>query len=210
MLAKRVWSKLLGELDHPVEAAFEQDLLRIASVYLKNSSHKILECWFEGNTIWGRLETLYGTEAGRTLSGLIEYDKTPIGFSLRALGNKQQIVNQNLILVMPPLTFITYDAVSKPSNAKAWMQKIEFKKFLESAIHIPSNDYPQEVTTPSCACNQDFDTTASQVFIESINDPFSSQHSKKHIVCFGDRCFLLEHLDQMIDKELRALIEFYL
>jgi len=117
--------KFLGEMDHPdidfenVGKAYFNTRLRM--VLYEKLSHVITDIWFQGNEIFGRIETL-PTEHGYKMAKLLQR-KIPIGFSFRAFGEK--VVKNNKIYVDFFYCVTGYDAVTKPSFAGSFSEKTE-------------------------------------------------------------------------------------
>lgn len=103
----------LGELDHPETAVVE----------LKNASHRILDIWWEGDDLCGKLEVLHRTPAGGIVKGLLEHGVT-IGISSRGLGSVKNI-DENTVEVMEDFDLICWDLVSNPSTQRAFMEVIK-------------------------------------------------------------------------------------
>lgn len=112
---------LLGELDHPVT----REPTRLILVLYKEASHKILDVWWEGNKLYGILETLR-TPNGIIMKNLVE-DGIPIGFSLRAMGNLRPMWENGRSYkeVIGPFKIITWDSVSYPSHKEAKLVSIK-------------------------------------------------------------------------------------
>ena len=106
----------LGELDHPLDP----NPARQATVLYKEASHCITNLKLSGSNIVGIFETL-STTNGKNLFGLIK-DGIPIGFSLRAMGELQEM--DGYTLVKRPFVMVCYDSVSQPSHQTARIQKI--------------------------------------------------------------------------------------
>ena len=100
-------SRAVGELDHP-----DRDI-----AHLKEASHRLVEYWWEGNTIFGRLMVLRHTPNGKILEGLIE-DGVRVGVSSRALGSLVQGPRGNV--VDDDLMIICFDVVANPSTPNAF------------------------------------------------------------------------------------------
>ncbi len=111
-----------GELDHPESSVVE----------LKNSSHIIVETWWENQyELWGKVEIL-NTPAGQTLKALFEADCT-VGISSRGVGSTQ---HQNGVdLVSDDFMLICWDFVSEPSTPGAFM----FKEHKEVSTALVEN-----------------------------------------------------------------------
>ena len=113
----------LGELDHPIE---KDNPLRQCTVLYKEASHKFCELGWDGNKLVGVLETLSGTQNGRTLCGLAKDDKVPICFSFRGMGEINEIHENGVKCneVSGPMKIITWDSVSFPSHSVAKIIRI--------------------------------------------------------------------------------------
>ena len=122
-----------GELDHPLPTDSETySMMRHVTPALKELSHIITEMHYEGNKLFGVVETL-DTPNGKTLKSLID-DNVKVAFSIRAVS--ENIQNDGKYDVIgPPLTLIAIDAVSRPSHAGAEIVRvIEGEKLVESNI----------------------------------------------------------------------------
>ncbi len=111
----------LGELDHPISKLPVRQL----TVLYKQASHRILEIGWDGNKLFGVVETLR-TPNGVILKNLAE-DGIPIGFSFRGMGDLKQVTTpdgSNGFEVIPPLHVVTWDSVSLPSHKEARIIKI--------------------------------------------------------------------------------------
>jgi hypothetical protein len=97
-----------GELDHPEEAV----------INLKNVSHKIVECHWEGNDVVGTLEILT-TPNGNIVRDLIK-GNVRIGISSRGLGTVRPI-GENTVEVQNDFELLCFDLVSSPSTRGAFM-----------------------------------------------------------------------------------------
>lgn len=103
----------LGELDHPETTVVE----------LKNASHRILDVWWEGDDLCGKLEVLHKTPAGSIVKGLLEHGVT-VGISSRGMGSVKNI-DENTVEVMEDFDLICWDLVSNPSTQRAFMEVIK-------------------------------------------------------------------------------------
>ena len=152
------------------------DPVRNGVVLLQNVSHRIKEAWIENNRVYGILDTLT-TPSGKILYNLTAIDKVPVGFSLRALGSVKQ---EGHVFNVVRMTMITYDAVSNPSFKEATIQELklqDIKRAIESELSSETN----------------------QALLESssINDT---------LICIGDKCYVLEHIDRLIDEYVAKVI----
>jgi len=102
-------NRSFGELDHPDTTI----------INLKNVSHIILEIWWEGKDLYGRVEIL-DTPSGEILMKLFNRNLS-VGISSRALGSVTQI-GEGLVQVEDDLDLICWDFVSTPSNFGSYMK----------------------------------------------------------------------------------------
>jgi len=102
-------NRALGELDHPESSI----------INLKNVSHNILELWWKGKDLYGKVEIL-PTPSGNILKELFLNNIT-VGISSRALGSTTQI-GEGLVRVEEDLDIICWDFVSQPSTYGAYMR----------------------------------------------------------------------------------------
>ena len=100
--------RALGELDHPDSSV----------VNLQNVSHNILDLWYEGNDVVGKLEIL-GTPAGNIAKELIKAN-IRIGISSRGLGSVKQI-GEGKVEVQDDFEIVCWDLVSNPSTQGAFV-----------------------------------------------------------------------------------------
>jgi len=109
-----------GELDHP----------ETSIINLKNVSHNIVEIWWEGKDLYGKVEVL-PTPSGDILKKLFE-NNLSVGISSRAMGSVTQI-GEGLVQVEDDLDIICWDFVSTPSNFGSYMRP-EAKAGLKESI----------------------------------------------------------------------------
>ena len=98
-----------GELDHPDDSV----------INLKNVSHMITDCWWEGKDVMGKIKVLE-TPAGKTLRALVE-GGCQVGISSRGLGTVDE--NNGAARVNDDFQLICFDMVSEPSTTGAFMMK---------------------------------------------------------------------------------------
>jgi hypothetical protein len=122
--------RAIGELDHPESSIIAGDRI----------SHNILETWWEGKTLMGRMEILmspgyvnYGivSTKGDEVANLIR-NNIMIGVSSRGVGSLKQINGDHI--VQDDFEIICWDVVTSPSTPGSWMfkEKEEAKPFTES------------------------------------------------------------------------------
>lgn len=119
--------RALGELDHSADA----------TVNLKNVSHNILECWWDGDELYGKVEIL-NTPAGNILRELFRAGIT-LGISSRGMGSVKTISEgDDTVEVQSDFSLITFDFVSNPSTHGAFMKPVS-----ESVVNKVSGKYDE-------------------------------------------------------------------
>jgi|TARA_R110000822_G_scaffold207193_3_gene343345 hypothetical protein len=114
--------RALGELDHPESSV----------VNLNNVSHNILDCWWDGDDVIGKVEIL-GTPSGNILKELLQAGIL-LGISSRGLGSVREL-DEGTVAVEDDFELICWDFVSNPSTHGAFMKPIQSEGVLtESAI----------------------------------------------------------------------------
>lgn len=109
-------SSALGELDHPEST----------NISLKNTSHNIKEMWWEGDTLWGKLELLvtpgylkFGICSRPADSIFDDFRRgIKIGISSRGVGSVKEIDGDNI--VEEDFELLGFDAVATPSTHGAY------------------------------------------------------------------------------------------
>ena len=104
--------RALGELDHPEEAV----------INLKNVSHNVVECHWQGNDVVGTIEVLT-TPSGNIARELIK-NNVRLGISSRGLGSVKPI-GENTVEVQDDFELLCFDLVSSPSTRGAYMTLAE-------------------------------------------------------------------------------------
>ena len=113
-------NRATGELDHPDDSV----------INLKNVSHMITDCWWEGKDVMGKIKVL-DTPSGRILKDLINAG-VKLGISSRGLGSvKESMMGETI--VEDDFQLICFDIVSEPSTPGAYMMK-ESKNLKEPNI----------------------------------------------------------------------------
>ena len=101
-------NRATGELDHPDDSV----------INLKNVSHMITECWWEGKDVMGKIKVL-DTPSGRILKDLINAG-VKLGISSRGLGSvKESMMGETI--VEDDFQLICFDIVSEPSTPDAYV-----------------------------------------------------------------------------------------
>ena len=96
-----------GELDHPDDSV----------INLKNVSHMITECWWEGKDVMGKIKVL-DTPSGRILKDLINAG-VKLGISSRGLGSVKESMGDTI--VEEDFQLICFDIVAEPSTPNAFV-----------------------------------------------------------------------------------------
>lgn len=96
-----------GELDHPDSAI----------VSLSNVSHKVVDLWWEGDTLMGKVQ-IAETPSGNILKGLLKSD-IQLGISSRGVGSVKEQGDKSI--VQDDFELIAFDFVSSPSTPGAWL-----------------------------------------------------------------------------------------
>ncbi|WIA29021.1 hypothetical protein OEZ86_011538 [Tetradesmus obliquus] len=110
----------LGELNHP---SYYSAYFR--SLNLPNVSHQVLEVHWRGNELWGTIEVL-PTPAGLLLWELYSRG-IKLGVSSRGWASVVADPANNRVLVDDDFQLITFDFVTEPSNAGAYLVPIRTK-----------------------------------------------------------------------------------
>lgn len=100
-------NRATGELDHPDDSV----------INLKNVSHIVTECWWEGKDVMGKIKVL-DTPSGRILKDLINAG-VKLGISSRGLGSVQESMGKTV--VQEDFQLICFDIVSEPSTPDAYV-----------------------------------------------------------------------------------------
>lgn len=110
--------RALGELDHPEATVISGDRV----------SHNILQTWWEGNTLMGKMEILMSpgfikqgivSTKGDAVANLLR-NRIRVGVSSRGLGSLQKDKDGYLI-VQEDFEVICWDVVTTPSTPGAWI-----------------------------------------------------------------------------------------
>ena len=104
-------NRALGELDHPDDSV----------VNLRNVSHIVTDCWWEGNQVMGKLKAR-ATPSGNILKSLAQ-SGISLGISSRGMGSVHE-ANGNTI-VEDDFQLICFDIVSEPSTTNAYLNLSE-------------------------------------------------------------------------------------
>jgi len=99
--------RALGELDHPDDSI----------INLKNASHMVIDTWWDGDTVMGKVKVL-STPSGDILKALVN-SGCKLGISSRGLGSVKE--HKGDTIVEDDFQLICFDFVSEPSTPEAFM-----------------------------------------------------------------------------------------
>ena len=108
-------NRALGELDHPESSV----------INLKNACHNILDLWWDGDDLMGKVELL-NTPSGNIVKEILRGGHT-IGISSRGTGSVTQ-TNEGTLMVQPDFELVCWDFVSNPSTQGAFMNPISLNE----------------------------------------------------------------------------------
>ena len=125
--------RALGELDHPESSV----------VNLNNVSHNVIDCWWKGDDVIGKVEIL-GTPSGNILKELLKAGIL-LGISSRGLGSVTEL-DEGTVQVEDDFELICWDFVSNPSTHGAFMKPIQSEGVLSEGT-IKNNQSYDRVNT---------------------------------------------------------------
>ena len=136
--------RALGELDHPESSV----------VNLSNASHNILDVWWKGDDVVGKVEVL-STPAGNILKELFK-SGIKLGISSRGLGSVKQ-VNEDTVAVQDDFELVCWDFVSNPSTHGAFMkpmnESVTIRKRRVSKYNKVNNIISEMLCDLTCKCS---------------------------------------------------------
>lgn len=109
--------RAIGELDHPAESIIAGDRI----------SHNIVEMWWEGNVLMGKLEILMTpgfinlgivSTMGDQVANLLRH-RIKIGVSSRGVGSVEDV--RGIQVVQNDFELICWDIVTNPSTPGSWI-----------------------------------------------------------------------------------------
>ena len=115
-------NRACGELDHPDDSV----------INLKNVSHIVTDCWWEGKDVMGKIKVL-DTPSGRILKDLIKAG-VKLGISSRGLGSVKESMGGGIV-VQEDFELICFDIVSEPSTPNAFVYPKEQGRMYENKIN---------------------------------------------------------------------------
>ena len=120
--------RALGELDHPESSV----------VNLNNVSHNIIDCWWNGDDVIGKVEIL-STPSGNILKELLKAGIL-LGISSRGLGSVKEL-GEGTVQVEDDFELICWDFVSNPSTHGAFMKPIQKEGVLAEGVAKNNKSY---------------------------------------------------------------------
>jgi len=124
--------RAIGELDHPESSVISGDRI----------SHNIIETWWEGHTLMGKMEILMSrgyknhgivSTKGDQTAWLLE-NNIMIGVSSRGVGSLKEVKGD--FIVQDDFELICWDVVTAPSTPGSWIfkDKAEARPYVESQL----------------------------------------------------------------------------
>jgi len=104
-------SRALGELDHPESSV----------VNLGNVSHNVVDLWWDGSDLMGKIEIL-GTPSGNIAKELLKAG-IRLGISSRGMGSVKEL-GEGKVVVADDFEIVCWDLVSNPSTQGAFMDNL--------------------------------------------------------------------------------------
>lgn len=103
--------RALGELDHPESSV----------VNLSNASHNVIDLWWEGTDLMGKIEIL-STPSGNIAKELLK-SGIRLGISSRGMGSVKNL-GEGKVEVQDDFEIVCWDLVSNPSTQGAFMDQM--------------------------------------------------------------------------------------
>lgn len=103
--------RALGELDHPESSV----------VNLSNVSHNVIDLWWDGNDLMGKIEIL-PTPSGNIAKELLRAG-IRLGISSRGMGSVRNL-GEGKVEVLDDFEIVCWDLVSNPSTQGAFMNNL--------------------------------------------------------------------------------------
>lgn len=127
--------RALGELDHPESPV----------VNLSNVSHNVLDLWWDGNNLMGKIEVL-GTPSGNIAKELLKAG-IRLGISSRGMGSVKAI-GEGKVEVQDDFEIVCWDLVSNPSTQGAFMNQLnENKQPIKNKAYSKVNELINDIIT---------------------------------------------------------------
>jgi len=127
--------RALGELDHP-----ESPVVNLANV-----SHNVLDLWWDGNNLMGKIEVL-PTPSGNIAKELLKAG-IRLGISSRGMGSVKAI-GEGKVEVQDDFENVCWDLVSNPSTQGAFMNQLnENKAYASQEKYTKVNQIINDIIT---------------------------------------------------------------
>jgi len=127
--------RALGELDHP-----ESQVVNLANV-----SHNVVDLWWQGSDLMGKIEIL-STPSGNIAKELLK-SGIRLGISSRGMGSVKEL-GEGKVEVEGDFEIVCWDLVSNPSTQGAFMSpSLNENAKLESTSHSRINTLINEIIT---------------------------------------------------------------
>ena len=117
-----------GELDHPDSAV----------VSLANVSHRVIDMWWQGKDLYGKVLVAEDVDAGRKLKGLLKAGFT-LGISSRGVGSVKSQGGKDI--VQEDFELIAFDFVSSPSTPGAYLFKEGKEVYTRGMVPLKAEHY---------------------------------------------------------------------
>jgi len=126
--------RALGELDHPESPV----------VNLSNVSHNVLDLWWDGNNLMGKIEVL-GTPSGNIARELLKAG-IRLGISSRGMGSVKSI-GEGKVEVQDDFEIVCWDLVSNPSTQGAFMNQLNESRYSLNNTYGKVNELINDIIT---------------------------------------------------------------
>ena len=131
-------NRAVGELDHPESQV----------INLKNVSHNIIDVYWQGDNIMGKIEVL-PTPSGNILKALLD-SGIKVGVSSRGMGSLEQ--NGDIMEVQDDFELLCWDFVSTPSNPGSFMSPLREGKTQIINPYVKANSIVTEILCANGNC----------------------------------------------------------
>lgn len=126
--------RALGELDHPESQV----------VNLQNVSHNVIDLWWDGNNLMGKIEVL-PTPSGNIAKELLKAG-IRLGISSRGMGSVKAI-GEGRVEVQDDFEIVCWDLVSNPSTQGAFMNQLNENKTSTVSKYSKVNELINDIIT---------------------------------------------------------------
>ena len=163
-----------GEYGHPITT----DPKRIVTIDQKYCSHRFTNVWFQGNSIYGDVETLNDDGYGKMFRMRTMQGCDP-AFSLRAMVPLTKI-DATRCEIREPGHIITVDSVILPSHDDAYIVENAGFGAIESVAHLGENGN-ENITVPVTESTEFLSYLKDESFnLKTVMDHFEIKADKMH------------------------------